>query len=75
MFPHQTLDGWAFDVELLVMANKAGFTVGEVPIDWYYREGSKMTLTKGVLAVIDVARVGARNLLGKYRIVGRKSEL
>jgi hypothetical protein len=28
-----------------------------------------------VLSVIDVARVGARNLLGKYRIVGRKSGL
>ncbi len=75
LFPHQSLDGWAFDVELLVMANKAGFTVGEVPIDWYYGAGSKMTLTKGVIAVIDVARVGARNLLGKYRIVGRKSGL
>ncbi len=72
LFPHQTLDGWAFDVELLVMAKKAGFTVGEVPIDWYYGEGSKMTSTKGVLAVVDVARVGINNLLGKYRNVGKK---
>ena len=72
LFPHQTLDGWAFDVELLVMAKKAGFSVGEVPIDWYYGEGSKMTLTRGVLAIVDVARVGVRNLLGRYRVVGRK---
>jgi len=72
LFPHQTLDGWAFDVELLVMAKKAGFTVGEVAIDWYYVEGSKMTFTKGVLAVVDVARVGIKNLFGKYRVVGRK---
>ncbi len=75
LFPHQTLDGWAFDVELLVMANNAGFTVGEVAIDWHYEEGSKMSLAKGVLAVVDVARVGARNLLGKYKNVGRKSGL
>ncbi len=72
LFPHQSLDGWAFDVELLVMARKAGFTIGEVPIDWYYGEGSQMTFTKGVLAVFDVARVGVNNLLGRYRVVGRK---
>ena len=74
LFPHQSLDGWAFDVELLVMAKKAGFTIGEIPIDWYYGEGSKMTLIKGILAVVDVARVGMNNLFGKYRIVGRKGE-
>ncbi len=72
LFPHQSLDGWALDVELLVMAKKAGFAVGEVPIDWYYGEGSKMTFTKGVLAVIDVARIGVNNLFRKYRAVERK---
>jgi glycosyltransferase involved in cell wall biosynthesis len=72
LFPHQSLDGWAFVVELLVMAKSAGFTVGEVPIDWYYGEGSKMTLGKGIAAVLDVARVGVNNLLGKYRVVERK---
>ena len=72
LFPHQSLDGWAFDVELLVMAKNAGFSIGEVPIDWYYGEGSKMTLYKGVVAVLDVARVGVNNLFKKYRIVERK---
>ena len=71
LFPHQSLDGWAFDVELLVMAEKAGFGVGEVPIDWYYGEGSKMTLAKGIVAVLDVAKVGLNNLLGRYGILLR----
>jgi glycosyltransferase involved in cell wall biosynthesis len=74
LFPHQSLDGWAFDVELLVMAKSAGFSIGEVPIDWYYGEGSKMTLSKGVLAVLDVARVGLNNILRKYRVVERKGD-
>ena len=68
LFTHQSLDGWAFDVELLVMAKKAGFGVGEVPIDWYYGEGSKMTLAKGIVAVLDVGKVGLNNLLGRYGI-------
>ena len=71
LFTHQSLDGWAFDVELLVMAKKAGFGVGEVPIDWYYGEGSKMTLAKGIVAVLDVAKVGLNNLLGRYGILLR----
>jgi dolichyl-phosphate beta-glucosyltransferase len=71
LFTHQSLDGWAFDVELLVMAKKAGFGVGEVPIDWYYGEGSKMTLAKGIVAVLDVGKVGLNNLLGRYGILLR----
>ena len=71
LFPHQSLEGWAFDVELLVMAEKAGFGVGEIPIDWYYGEGSKMTLANGIVAVLDVAKVGLNNLLGRYGILLR----
>lgn len=73
LFPNQTLDGWAFDVELLVMAKKAGFTVGEIAIDWHYGEGSKMTLGKGVLAVMDVAKVGLNSVLGKYKPISKKN--
>jgi hypothetical protein len=53
------------------MAEKAGFGVGEIPIDWYYGEGSKMTLAKGIVAVLDVAKVGLNNLLGRYGILLR----
>ncbi|WP_342824685.1 dolichyl-phosphate beta-glucosyltransferase [Candidatus Lucifugimonas marina] len=72
LFPHQSLDGWAFDVELLVLAKTAKFSIGEIPIDWYYGEGSKMTLTKGLIAVLDVARVGLNRVLRKYGSVERK---
>ena len=73
LFPNQTLDGWAFDVELLVMAREAGFSVGEIAIDWHYGEGSKMTLGKGALAVMDVVKVGLNSVLGKYKTVSKKN--
>jgi glycosyltransferase involved in cell wall biosynthesis len=73
LFPQLSQDGWAFDVELLVIARKAGFSIGEVPIDWHYGEGSKMTLFKGMTAVLDVALIGLNSLVGKYRSVERKS--
>lgn len=42
LFGKQTIHGFAFDVELLYLAGRAGLTVKEVGIDWYYRELSKV---------------------------------
>ena len=51
LFEHQTVDGFAFDVELLVLAAKHGLRVHEVGIDWYYREHGKVRLFRDSLAM------------------------
>ena len=45
--PRLTIKQWAFDVELLYLCKKAGFTVIEIPTVWYDREGSKLKLSNG----------------------------
>ena len=67
LFSNQKFNGWAFDVEILVIAKQSGFTIREIPINWYYKEGSKMTFIKGFSAVVDVAKIGLNSLLGKYK--------
>ncbi len=42
LFQRQTIDGFAFDVELLFLAVRDGLKLQEVGIDWYYRERSKV---------------------------------
>jgi len=42
LFFHQTITGWAFDVELLFVARLRGYSIREIPIPWYYRSGSKV---------------------------------
>lgn len=42
LFQSQTIDGFAFDVEVLYLALQRGFKMQEVGIDWYYRERSKV---------------------------------
>ena len=42
LFRKQTLDGFAFDVEVLYLARQSGRSVREIAIDWHYREGSKV---------------------------------
>lgn len=43
LFSVQTIDGWAFDVEVLHAALRRGYRLVEVPIRWYYGEGSRVS--------------------------------
>ena len=43
IFPLQKIGGWGFDAEVLFLAQKFGFSVREVPVEYvYYAEGSKI---------------------------------
>ena len=66
VFRLQRLDGWAFDVELLFLARKAGFTIGEVPIDWRYDPDSRVSLIKGGFAFLDILKIRLNDILGRY---------
>ncbi len=72
VFPVQQLDGWSFDVENLFIARRAGFSIGEIPIDWQYFEGSKVTLAGSIAAYVDIFRVRLNHLFGKYKPAARK---
>ena len=67
IFDAQTLKGWGFDVEILLLGKKVGATITEVPIDWYYRTESKMGTVSGALGLADVFRVRFNEIRGKYR--------
>lgn len=72
VFPIQRLQGFAFDVENLFIARKAGFSIGEVPVDWQYYEGGKVTLVSSVAAYLDIFRVRLNQLMGRYRIARKR---
>ncbi|HIC88177.1 MAG TPA: glycosyltransferase family 2 protein, partial [Anaerolineae bacterium] len=42
IFRRQTMDGWAFDVEVLAIALHRGYRIVEVPINWYYKTNSRV---------------------------------
>ncbi len=46
VFPLQTIDGWTFDVEVLFIARRMGYSIVEVPIPWYYMADSKVRVVK-----------------------------
>ncbi len=64
IFAVQRIDGWAFDVEVLAIAQRWGYQILEVGIPWYYGEGSRINpLRDAVRMVGEVWRV-RRNVRG-----------
>ncbi|MCH7736082.1 MAG: glycosyltransferase family 2 protein [Chloroflexi bacterium] len=62
LFPRLTVDGFAFDVELLHLARKLGLTYSEVGVDWYYRSQSKVRPIQDSLAMtLDLLKIRWRH--------------
>jgi dolichyl-phosphate beta-glucosyltransferase len=66
LFPRLTISGFAFDVELLVLARRAGFEVREAGIVWHGRTDSRVAVWRGAAAFGDVLRVWWNALTGRY---------
>jgi len=67
VFPLQTIPGWIFDVELLVIARELGYEVKEVPITWKHYPESNVSVIKGtVKALADLAEIRSRMRSMKY---------
>jgi dolichyl-phosphate beta-glucosyltransferase len=66
LFPRLTIPGFAFDVELLVMARRAGYEIREAGIVWHGRADSRVAVTRGAAAFGDVLRVRWNAWTGRY---------
>ena len=67
LFQHQTIDGWAFDVELLYIAQMRGYEIVELPIPWYYRQESKINVIRdSVNMFFDILKIRSNARQGKY---------
>lgn len=42
LFTHTHIERWAFDVEILVLAERLKITIGEIPVRWTEIDGSKL---------------------------------
>lgn len=75
IFPLVTIDGWAFDIEVLTIARRRRFRVAEVPIEWHYRRESQVSMLRdGWRMLRDVAAIRARVAAGSYDDPGGRPE-
>ncbi|MBS2024212.1 MAG: glycosyltransferase [Deltaproteobacteria bacterium] len=68
IFSRATVDGWAFDLEVLAMAPRLGHRVAEVGVQWRDVGCSRVRALRDLQAVIGEAFAIRNNLaLGRYR--------
>ena len=74
LFPLQRTRGFGFDVEILFLAQRLGLRIKEVPIDWYYHEGSKVKpMRDSFLMLKDLLSVRWNATKGRYGKLSRKT--
>lgn len=67
IFQLQTIEGWGFDPELLVIANRRGLTVKEVAVSWGHDERTRMHYIRdGAKMLADIAVIRWNVLRGLY---------
>lgn len=59
LLPHVTDTGWFFDTELLVLAERSGLRIHEVPVDWVDDPDSR----------VDIVATAAADLMGIGRLL------
>jgi dolichyl-phosphate beta-glucosyltransferase len=68
LFSRQQVDGYMFDVEILDLANRAGYRLEQVPVRWHDDGDSRLQLVRGNLRnVADIVRI----YLNRYRKTAR----
>lgn len=67
LFARMRMNGFSFDVELLLMAVRRGYAVREVPVNWTHRPGSRINLlVDSMRMAVDLFIIRGRLLSGRY---------
>ncbi len=68
LFRVQRLGGWSFDIEVLFIARKRGYSIAELGIPWYYAEFSHVSPVKDAIRmVVDILSMWVNYFNGAYR--------
>ncbi|MEU4443484.1 bifunctional glycosyltransferase family 2/GtrA family protein [Actinosynnema sp. NPDC050801] len=76
LLPHVEDTGWFFDTELLVLAERAGARIHEVPVDWVDDPDSRVDIVSTAVADLKgVARVARGLVTGRIPIGELRAQL
>jgi dolichyl-phosphate beta-glucosyltransferase len=67
LFSRMRIRGFSFDVEVLMMAQRRGYAIAEVPVNWTHQPGSKVNIvTDSARMLRDLFVIRGRYLSGQY---------
>lgn len=69
LFSRMRMNGFSFDVELLLMAQRQGYRIAEVPVNWTHQPGSRINLLRDSLRMArDLFIIRAKAARGEYDV-------
>src|SRR6185437_8624229 len=76
LLPHVEDNGWFFDTELLVLAERSGLRIHEVPVDWIDDPDSRVHIISTALTDLrGIARLARAFAIGKLPIQDLRAQL
>ena len=79
LFEHQSIDGWGFDPELLLLAHRFGYQVSEVPIELAhdYATSRFRPIRDGIVTFKELFSIVVRDAVGAYprAVIARNAEM
>lgn len=71
LFAVSTIDGYGFDLEVLYVAQRRGYAIAEVPVNWSDQPGSKVRVVRDGLAMLrELAAIRRNDNKGLYAHAG-----
>lgn len=71
IFSRSKIERWGYDAEVLFLARKLGYGIGEIPVDWYHCPDSKVKVASAsFLTLIEILRIGYYYRTGRYDLEG-----
>ena len=75
LLPHVTDTGWFFDTELLVLAQRSGLRIHEVPVDWVDDPDSRVDIVATALADLrGIVRLGRGLVTGALPVARLRAQ-
>lgn len=68
IFPKQTIHGWGFDAEILLIAKRKGFRILETPVRWINSADSRLLIWRDAPRMfMDLVKIRLKDLRGSYK--------
>lgn len=73
LFQRMVINRWGFDIELLVLAQRLGYSVREIPIHWTNTDDSRVSVVPAARDTIwELAQIWWRLLRGRYELPSKR---
>jgi len=67
VFSHSRIERWGYDAEVIFLAQKYGYHIGEIPVEWHHSFDSKVRVgIDAVRTLIEMFKVRYNDLARRY---------